>query len=400
MRRTSCISALVLALLTHVGWTANSSPPHRERPDPTQISLEALRDVEVVTISKRPEKRTEVAAAVYIITQEDIRHAGVTSIPEALRLAPGVQVARIDANKWAVGVRGFASRLSRSLLVLIDDRNVYSPLFAGVYWENQDTLLADIDRIEVIRGSGGTIWGANAVNGVINIITKRAQETQGGLLSGGQIGQDFFYRVYGKAFNRDTGLYRNSSDFDDWRMGQLEFRTDWQVQTSDTLTLQGDLYGGQSGQRTVITTLAPPSATIVEEDADLAGGNLLGRWQHTFSTTSDLTLQIYYDRTHRREPTFREDRDTFDIDVQHRFRLPWQQEIIWGLGYRLTSGDTNTIPSIAFVPARRTNQIFSAFVQDEIALVAERLHFIIGSKFEHNDYSGFEVQPSGKVTWQ
>jgi iron complex outermembrane receptor protein len=278
----------------------------------------------------------------------------------------------------------------------------------------QDTLLEDVDRIEVIRGPGGTIWGANAVNGVINIITKRAQETQGGLLVagggseeqgfggvryGGNIGENLFYRVYGKAFNRDAAFHSNVPDFDDWRMGQAGFRLDWDGHHGDAVTAQGDVYTGDAGQRAVLTTFAPPFRTTVEADADLAGGNLLGRWQRILSPTSDLSLQLYYDRTYRREPTFRESRDTFDIDVQHRFRIPWQQEIRVGLGYRLTSGDTAAVPTIVFTPGRSTDQIFSAFVQDEISLLAEQLRLTIGSKFEHNDYSDFEVQPGARLLW-
>ena len=413
MCKTSYVWAL-LVLLTSISWAVERPVTRQGFLDPTQISLEDLLKIEVISITKRPESRAEVAAAVYVITQDDIRRSGVTSLPEALRLAPGVQVARIDANKWAIGVRGFASRLSRSLLVLIDGRSVYSPLFAGVYWEVQDTLLEDVDRIEVIRGPGGTIWGANAVNGVINIITKRAQETQGGLLVagggseeqgfggvryGGSIGENLFYRVYGKAFNRDAAFHSNGPDFDDWRMGQAGFRLDWDGPHGDAVTVQGDVYTGDAGQRAVLTTFTPPFRTTVEADADLAGGNLLGRWQRILSPTSDLSLQLYYDRTYRREPTFRESRDTFDIDVQHRFRIPWQQEIRVGLGYRLTSGDTAAVPTIVFTPSRRTDQIFSAFVQDEISLLAEQLRLTIGSKFEHNDYSDFEVQPGARLLW-
>jgi iron complex outermembrane receptor protein len=413
MCKTSLVWAL-LALLTSLSWAVERPTRRKEFLDPAQLSLEQLLQIEVVSITKEPESRTEIAAAVYVITREDIRRSGATSIPEALRLAPGVEVARIDANKWAIGVRGFTSRLSRSLLVLIDGRSVYSPLFAGVYWEVQDTLLEDVDRIEVIRGPGGTIWGANAVNGVINIITKRAQETQGGLLVGGggseeqgfggvryggKIGKDIFYRVYGKAFNRDAAFHRDGPDFDDWRMGQVGFRTDWEGRHGDAVTFQGDFYTGTAGQRTVRTMLAPPFTTTVEKDADLSGGNLLGRWQRVVSPTSHLRLQLYYDYTYRREPTFRESRDTFDLDFQYRFRAPWQQEIIWGLGYRLTSDDITAVPTIVFTPRRRTDQLFSAFVQDEIRFLAERLRLTIGAKFEHNDYSGFEMQPSARLLW-
>lgn len=413
MCKISCVWAL-LALITSMSWAVERPVTRQGFLDPTQISLEELLQIEVISLTKKPESLAEAAAAVYVITPDDIRRSGVTSLPEALRLAPGVQVAHIDANKWAVGVRGFASRLSRSLLVLIDGRSVYSPLFAGVYWEVQDTLLEDVERIEVIRGPGGTIWGANAVNGVINIITKRAQETQGGLLVGGggseeqgfggvryggKIGENLFYRVYGKAFNRDAAFHSTVPDFDDWRMGQAGFRLDWDGHHADTVTVQGDFYTGEVGQRAAVTTFTPPFRTTVEADADLAGGNLLGRWQRVFSATSELRVQLYYDRTDRREPTFREARDTFDLDVQHHFRLPWQQEIIWGLGYRVTSGDTAAVPTTVFTPDRRTDQLFSAFVQDEIRILADHLRLTIGAKFEHNDYSGFEIQPGARLVW-
>jgi iron complex outermembrane receptor protein len=413
MCKTSYVWAL-LALLASTGWAAELPVTRQGFLDPPQISLEELLTTEVVSTTKRPERLAEVPAAAYVITQEDIRRSGVTSIPEALRLAPGVHVARIDANKWAIGVRGFSSRLSRALLVLIDGRSVYSPLFAGVYWEVQDTLLEDVDRIEVIRGPGGTIWGANAVNGVINIITKRAQETQGGLLVGGggseeqgfggiryggKIGDNLFYRVYGKAFNRDAAFHSTEPDFDDWRMGQAGFRTDWQGGRDDTITVQGDFYIGDAGQFVLQPVLAPPSISRAEHETDLGGGNLLGRWQRVFSATADLTLQLYYDRTYRRELTFREARQTFDLDFQHRFRIPWQQEIILGLGYRVTSDDIDTVPTLSLQPGRRTDHLFSAFVQDEIRLFADQLRLILGAKFEHNDYSGFEAQPGVRLLW-
>lgn len=379
-----------------------------------QLSLEQLMDVEVTSVAKKEQKVGETAAAIFVITQEDIRRSGATSIPEALRLAPGVEVSRIDANKWSIGVRGFGSRLSRSVLVLIDGRSVYTPLFAGVYWEVQDTLLEDIDRIEVIRGPGGTLWGANAVNGVINIITKSARETQGllatagggseekglgGLRYGGKVGEDFSYRVYGKGFRRDGQFTPHVNDFDDWQMGQGGFRTDWNLNKEDNLTIQGDAYQGKSGQRTTVSSLTAPFSSIVEKDAGFSGMNLLGRWSRTLSETSNLALQFYYDRTFRREPTFQEQRNTVDFDFQHRFKVTGHQELIWGLGYRYTKGDTESVPTIVFSPRNRADNLFSAFVQDEIVLVEDRLRLTVGSKFEHNDYSGFEFQPSARVLW-
>lgn len=392
----------------------DSGQGQRSRADLKRLSLEELMNIEVTSVGRKEQRWKETPAAIYVITQEEIQRSGVTSIPEALRLAPGVEVSRVDANKWSIGVRGFGSRLSRSVLVLIDGRSVYTPLFAGVYWEVQDTLLEDIDRIEVIRGSGGTLWGANAVNGVINIITKSAKDTQGllvtggggseekvfgGIRYGGKLGQDFSYRVYGKGFRRDGGFTPNVSDFDDFQMGQGGFRTEWDVDERDSLTFQGDVYGGKSGQRTTISSFSAPFSTTIEEDADLWGMNLLSRWQRALSNTSSLAVQVYYDQTFRREPSFQERRNTFDFDFQHRFRLTERQEIIWGLGYRYTRGDTDSVPTIVISPRSRTDNLFSSFIQDEIALVEDRLRLTIGSKFEHNDYSGFEFQPSARLLW-
>ena len=383
-------------------------------PDLKQLSLEQLMDIEVTSVAKKERKVADTAAAIYVITQEEIRRSGVTSIPEALRLAPGVVVSRIDANKWSIGVRGFGSRLSRSLLVLIDGRSVYTPLFAGVYWEVQDTLLEDIERIEVIRGPGGTIWGANAVNGVINIITKRAEDTQGLLVNGGggseekgfggfryggKVGPDFSYRAYGKGFRRDAQFTPHVSDFDDWHMGQGGFRTDWQLREKDSLTIQGDIYKGKSGQRTTLSSFSAPFSTIVQKDTDFSGMNLLGRWSRTLSETSDLALLFYYDRTFRQEPSFEERRNTVDFDFHHRFKITGRQELTWGLGYRFSKGDTDSIPTIDISPSNRADSLFSAFLQDEIELAKDQLRLTIGSKFEHNDYSGFEFQPSVRLLW-
>jgi len=371
-------------------------------------------NLEVTSVARKEQRVAETAAAIYVITQEDIRRSGVTSIPEALRLAPGVTVTRVDGNSWAIGIRGFGSGFSRSLLVLIDGRSVYTPLFAGVYWEVQDTLLEDIDRIEVIRGPGGTIWGANAVNGVINIITKNATETQGllvtggggseekgfgGIRYGGKLGQNFNYRVYGKGFRRDGHFTPQQSDFDDSQMGQGGFRTDWDLGQWDSLTLQGDVYQGKSEMRTRVSSFSAPFSTIVEKDADLSGMNLLGRWRRTLSDASDLALQVYYDNTFRREPTFQERRHTVDFDFQHRFKLTGHQELIWGLGYRYSKGDTETVPTLVVSPQDRADNLFSAFLQDEITIVENQLRLTIGSKFEHNDYTGFEFQPSTRILW-
>ncbi len=382
----------------------------------TQISLEDLGNIEVTTASKEPMKASLTPAAIYVITQEDIRRSGATSIPEVLRLAPGVEVARIDSDTWSVGVRGFGGSLSRSVLVLIDGRSVYTPLFAGVWWQVQDTMLEDVERIEVIRGPGGTIWGANAVNGVINIITKGARDTHGVLAStgGGNLDQGFLnfrygagngktfdYRVYGKAFTRGPEFHPNGRQFDDWRMAQTGFRADWDLHNRDTLTLQGDLYNGDAGQSVGITTYSAPYFTNVEQNAEVAGGNLVGRWKRLLGAGSDIQLETYYDRTNRGQVNFAETRDTFDIDFVHHLSLPGRQNFLWGLGTRLSSGSANpVVPTVVFTPYHQTDKLYSAFVQDEIPIVGDRLSLTIGSKFLHNDYSGFEIEPSARLLWK
>jgi iron complex outermembrane receptor protein len=370
-----------------------------------KLSVEELMDIEVTSVSKRPEKLSETASAIQVITREDLRRSGATSLPEALRLASNLEVARVDSRQWAISARGFNNTAANKLLVLIDGRTVYTPLFSGVFWDVQDTLLEDIDRIEVISGPGATLWGANAVNGVINVTTRSAKDTPGLLLSGGDgtefrgfggiryggtLSSNLHYRVYGKFFDRDSTVFPNGRDAtNDWRMGQGGFRLDWDMSEANVLTLQGDIYGGR---------IAQPGTN---GDIKVGGGNVIGRWSHTISENSDLKLQLYYDRTHRNIPgTFAEDLDTYDADFQHRFPLGERNNIVWGLGYRLIEDDVGNTPALAFLPARLSRQWFSGFAQDEIALVKDRLHLTLGTKIEHNDYTGFEVQPSGRLAWK
>jgi iron complex outermembrane receptor protein len=369
-----------------------------------KLSLEELMDIEVTSVSRRPEKLSDTASAIQVITQEDIRRSGATSLPEALRLASNLAVAQRDSRQWAISARGFNSTASNKLLVMIDGRAVYTPLFAGVFWDVQDTLLEDIDRIEVISGPGATAWGSNAVNGIINVITKKAQDTQGTLLLagggsevhgfggiryGGTSGSNLRYRAYGKYVDRGSTVLPNGSDaVDDWHTGQGGFRMDWDASAGDLFTVQGDLYNGQ---------IAQPTA----DDVDVRGGNLIGRWSRTISDDSHLQLQLYYDRTHRDIPgSFREDLDTYDVDLQHRF--PWgaRHDVVWGLGYRLINDRIGNSSALAFFPAEVTQTWVSAFGQDEIALVENRLHLTLGTKIEHNGYSGVEVQPSVRLAWR
>ncbi|MGH9332990.1 MAG: TonB-dependent receptor plug domain-containing protein, partial [Vicinamibacteria bacterium] len=326
---------------------------------------------------------------------------------------PGVEVARIDSNKWAVGVRGFGTRLSKSVLVLIDGRSVYTTLFAGVYWDAQDTLLEDVDRIEVIRGPGGTIWGPNAVNGVINIITRDAKDTHGVLATasvgnldevsgafryGGATGNGIDYRAYGKAFGRDAQYHVDGNDFDDWWMAEAGFRVD-RHQSRDHWTLQGDLYRGDAGNRLAVSAYSPPSITNVQGDAELSGGNLLGRFRRTLDSGGNLQFLAYYDRASRSDLNFAEVRNTFDLDFLHQFT--WRKQgLIWGGGVRFVASDPRVVgPTVVWEPNDFTDKLFTAFVQDEIPFAADRARLTLGAKFLHNNYTGLEVQPTARLLW-
>jgi iron complex outermembrane recepter protein len=385
--------------------------------DLTRLSLEDLMNIEITSVSKKSQKLSEAAAAVFVVTQEDIRRSGATSIPEALRMVPGVQVAKIDTNKWAITARGFNGRLANKLLVLMDGRSVYTPLWSGVFWENIDTVLEDIDRIEVIRGPGASLWGANAVNGVINIITKQASETQGVLASGtvgteerglaslrygGHLTEKTPFRVYLKGFERDEAVFANGDDAaDDWRYVRGGFRLDHQASDRDQVTLQGDIYDGTTGETITFPTFTPPYSVTTDDENDHQGYNLLGRWTRTFSGTSEMTLQTYYDRSEHDLTIIDAKVDTFDLDFQHRFALGDFQEILWGLGYRFVHDDieNNPVSFYAIDPSSRNLSTFSAFLQDNLTFFEKRLRITLGSKFEYNEYTHFEVQPTARVLW-
>ncbi len=383
--------------------------------DLTELSLEQLMNIEVTSVSRKPQRLADAAAAVFVITREDIRRSGVTSIADALRMAPGIEVARIDANKWAVSSRGFNDRIANKMLVLFDGRTVYTPLFSGVFWDRQDTLLEDIDRIEVIRGPGATLWGANAVNGVINIITRRADETAGGLATagGGNVERAFGGARYGMKPGKNTsfrlfGKYLDRSDFvdssgneaaDGWHAVRGGFRMDSEPSGSDGLTIQGDIYDGRLGETFIVSQLTSPYSKEFDSTTRIFGGNVLSRWKHAFSESADFVLQLYYDRSEQSFALVGEKRDIFDLDFQSRFRFGGRQEIVWGAGYRFTHDRVANTDILAFNPASKDDHLFSAFVQDDIAIIAGRLHLILGSKFEHNDYTGFEMQPDVRLLW-
>src|SRR5438876_10267137 len=382
------------------------SPGERVPEDLKEKSLKELMEVMVTSVSKKSEKLSEAASAITVITQEDIRRSGATSLPEALRLAPNLEVAQVDSHEWAISARGFNGTTANKLLVLIDGRSVYTPLFSGVFWDVQEVPLQDIDRIEVISGPGATLWGANAVNGVINVITKDAKDTQGFLLSGGggteqhgfgtvrygaALGSHVRARIYGRGFDRDATAFPGGQDAaDDWHLGQGGFRMEWEASSASRVTLQGDLYDGRIAQDS-------------GGDIGVSGDNVMAKWSRTLSDRSSLAAHLYYDRTHRDIPgVFGEDLDTYDVDLQHSARLGARHDVVWGLGYRNINDRTviGSDSTLAFLPLHVAREWFTAFVQDEIALVPNRVHVTVGTKIEHNDYTGFEIQPSGRVSWR
>lgn len=373
-----------------------------DKVDLSALSLEALTNTEVAvtSVAKRSEKLSEAAAAIYVISREDIRRSGVTNIPDALRMAPGVQVAQIDSSRWAISIRGFNFPASNKLLILVDGRIVYDPLFAQTYWNAQDVMLEDVSRIEVIRGPSATLWGSNAVNGVINIITLPANETQGNMLSalagnhenntvsfrhGGQDG-DLSYRVYGKRFLRNGYTTKAGTPFtDDWGVRQFGFRTDWK-HGKDSMTLQGNHYDGDAG------LVDPP--TIGDEQ--YSGTNVLAKWSHTYSPTEMLSIQAYYDRTDRSSQIFGEHRENSDLEIQYNSSPFKNHSLVVGVTARRSADEIPVKnPAIKFDPQNSKRDLYSIYINDEIAL-SKKFRVTLGNKFEHNAYTGWENQPTAR----
>lgn len=407
-----CRACFALALAALVSAPAF---PQQKSSDLSDKSLEDLMNIEVTSASKKEQKMSQVAAAIFVITQEDIRRSGALNIPDVLRMVPGLDVAQINANTWAISARGFNFQFANKLLVLIDGRAVYTPQFAGVNWDTQDVPLEDIERIEVIRGPGGTVWGANAVNGVISVITKKASETTGVLVTGGggtqalefgttqyggKINEDTSYRIFTKYINQNhfPGPSGQNAD-DDWHLLRGGFRADTSWSKKDSLTFQGDLYTGNEGSTIVHAILSPPQDVNVQRLAELSGGNVLGRWNHTFSSRSDTSVQIYFDRYTRSGPSFRELRNTIDLDFQHHLALGTRNDLIWGAGFRVSADRTVGTIDSTFIPANRTGELFNVFLQDQITLKPNRLFLYLGSKLENSYFTGFDLQPSARLAW-
>ncbi len=402
---------LLLCVCASVSCLAQTSPPR----DLTQASLEDLLNIQVTSVSKKEQKLSKTGAAVYVITQDDIERSGATNIPDLLRMAPGVNVAQINANSWAISIRGFNDRYADKVLVLIDGRSVYSPDTSGVFWDQQNLPLEDIERIEVIRGPGGTVWGANAMNGVINIITKSAKATKGGLLRaaggsqanaqslvqyGGAAGATGTYRVFGNYFNVGSLVaLGGTSGSDDWHSTTAGFRSDWDLSSRDTLTVEGDLVKTSEGE--TLTTLfsnALPQPQTLDADVRVGGGDILGRWNRTLSNGSDLSVQAYYDQHDRLDMGVQDNLATTAVDFQHHLAIGKRNDMVWGAGYRFTDDRFTPGYALSMRPLHPSDSLFSTFLQDEIRLT-NSLSLTAGSKFEHNAYTGFEYEPSVQLVW-
>ena len=365
-----------------------------------QLSIEELLELDVTLPLRRDERVMEAPAAISVLTAEDLRRQGAVSLPEALRHVPALFVGRFTTSSWIVTSRGFASTSANKMLVMIDGRSVYSPLFSGVFWNQQDMLLSDLERVEVTRGPGASLWGANAVNGVINVVSKRAVDTQGFLVTvGGGAEEQFFtaaryggraaaghYRVYGKFFERDAGkLTSGIAAEDGQRLGQGGFRFDVGP-AAQAFTLQGDVYRTQSD-------------TTTDDDIDATGANVLARWTRRPSARSELQLQTYFDWTDRRVPNqIAETRRTFDVDVQQQYNASDRHALTAGASYRYSADETTASAVLAFEPEDRGTHLIAAFAQDEFAL-SPTVTLIGGLKVEHNDYTGVELQPSVRGRW-
>ena len=401
--------AAILALLSLPTWSQQKSA------DLAQESLEDLMNVEVTSVSKTEETLSRTAAAVFVISPEDISRSGAKNIPDLLRMVPGMDVAQINANTWAINVRGFNARFSNGLLVLLDGRPVYTQTFGGVFWDVLDLPVEDIERIEVIRGPGGSVWGANAVNGVVNIITKKSSETHGGLVVagggntdqgfataqyGGKAGEKTDYRVYAKYLNQDHLPDSAGQDGGDgWHLLQGGFRTDSVLSSRDTLTLQGSIYSGREGTpSTYLPSVTAPALLDNELQVNLSGGFIQGTWDHIASLHSDTALQVSYDQ-YQRNDTLGEGRGTFNLDFQHHFSGWARQNIVWGLNYRYSASHSSGSFTASLVPADLATQLFGTFIQDEITIVPDRVFLTLGAKLEHNYYTGFNFMPDVRVAW-
>jgi iron complex outermembrane recepter protein len=390
------VTGLVVGLLSLLAWTR---VPADEAPILANLSLEQLSQIEITTISRRSASLADTPAAVTVLSGQDILRSGAKSVAEALRQVPGLMVGQIDANSWAISSRGFNSEFATKMLVMMDGRSVYSPLFSGTFWDVQNVMLEDLEKIEVVRGPGSTLWGANAVNGVINIVTRSARDTQGALVYGGggfpqqalagvryggQAGPQTYYRVYSLYQQSDAfpRLTSGNNGADRWNLGQGGFRLDHETAGGARVTWQGDGYHEQ----------------VPEGTESTHGANTLGRYRQDLSDTSSIELQAYFDYTYRRTFLFETPRYMADLDFQHSFALGERHAFLWGLGYRLNYSEyAATSPLLTVNQDTLTAHLFSGFVEDEIQVVPDKVTVTPGCKIEHNDMTGWEPQPGVRL---
>jgi iron complex outermembrane recepter protein len=397
------ISSLVAFIPASPLWGQTTQVASNLPQDLKRLSIEELAQIDVTSVSRRSERLSETAAAVSVINPDQIFRSGLTTLPEVLRLADAIDVARVNSSTWATSLRGFTTNPANKLLVLIDGRSVYSPLTSGTFWDAADTVLTDVDRIEVVRGPGGSVWGPNAVNGVVNVITKDAASTIGDYVSvaggsdehvysavrhGGRMGNGA-YRVFGKYRQHGAQVFTDTGQNagDPVQFGQGGFRIDSGSAGPITWMVEGDAYRGTNGFSD-------------RPDGDIAGGDVLGRWTRGFSASSAFQAQFYYDGSYRKVPLqFTEQRHTFDLDLQQRFKRG-RHDVVFGGEMRFTRGNDIGIAGFFFDPQVRTNSLFSVTAQDEMALSRNRVYLTLGSRFDRNDYTGVEVQPTIRARWQ
>ena len=405
----------ILSAAAWVAWTALGAATAWAASDVQQLkdlSIEELSNIEITSVSKRDEKLSDAPTSVFVITSEDIRRSGATSLPEALRLAPNLQVARVSANEYAISARGFNGTAANKLLVLIDGRSVYSPLFSGVFWDVQNVMIEDIERIEVISGSGGTLWGVNAVNGVINVITRSAAQTEGGLVAvgggnqedraslryGGKLGEDVNFRVYATHFDmQDTETQSGETKDDSAHQSQVGFRADWQ-RDADSVMVKGDAYTGREGQPPP-GSISISGVTLALGEINVTGANMISRWEHSWEGFGALSAQAYYDHTERSvPPTFEDSQGIVDLELQYSANPIGAHTTVWGGEYRYGMDRVTNSQYIALLPANLDQAWASLFAQDEIALL-DGLRLTLGARTEHNDYTGTEFLPTARLAW-
>ncbi len=404
-----------VAWLAMTGFLASTSRGEQRPSDLANQSLQDLMNMQVTTVSKTEQKLSQTAAAVFVITQRDIARSGARDIPDLLRMVPGLDVAQINGNTWAVNSRGFNSRFANQLQVLVDGRSVYSDSFGGVFWDQLDMPLEDIERIEVIRGPGGSVWGGNSVNGVINIITKKASKTKGAmavagggteeqgfgtLQYGGSAGKSTDYRIFAKYLNEGAlqGMSGGGGG-DGWHSLRGGFRSDTQLSTRDVLTVEGDMYSIGEGSPTYnLPSLTSPGPVPIESVFGVTGGFLQSVWKHASSPTSDSTVEMSYDRYERDDVLF-DHRGTLDLNFQHHFEWGNRQSVLWGGEYRRSTSTTNGNLYVSYSPADLNTNLYSGFVEDAFSLIPQRVTLTAGARLEHNYFSGFAFMPGARVAW-